>query len=162
MWLSSATVVARSFRDIRVRFLSVLIIDVTIKLNLKMKYQGKKVVGVWIDHKQAFIIATSDRKNVGDYSVVKKMDAPYRADHSSNENAHHKKVAQEIKQLYENVSKELLTDDAIFITGPGTAQEELKNFLAQNQHFHNKEIALGTSDHPTDNQRVAEVRNHFS
>ena len=126
-----------------------------------MKYNGKKVVGVWIDHKHAFVISTPDRKNLGEFGVVNKIESKHHADHSSNENAHHNKVAQEIHRLYENVSKHIVSDDAIFITGPGTAQEEFKNFLKQDQHFRNKEIVIGTSDHPTENQRVAEVRNHF-
>ncbi len=127
-----------------------------------MKYQGKKVIGVWIDHKQAIMISTSDRMSEGDYSVIKKIVSKHHSDHSSSENAHHKKLAQEIHHLYDEVSQFIKEDDAIFITGPGTAQEELKNYLNTDQHFKNKEIELGTSDHPTDNQMIAEVRNHFN
>lgn len=131
------------------------------KHKITMSNKGKKLVGVWIDHKHAYIIGTPDRSNHGEYDVVKKLSAQHHSDHSSSENAHHNKVAQEIHKLYEDVTHQLTGDDSIFITGPGTAQEELKNFLKQNQHFHNKEIQLGTSDHPTGNQMIAEIRNHF-
>ncbi len=127
-----------------------------------MKYQGKKVIGVWIDHQQAIMISTEDRMNSGEFSVLKKIASAHHGDHSSSEDAHHKKVAQDIHQLYGDVSKFILETDAIFITGPGTAQEELKNYLQTDQHFKSKEIELGTSDHPTDNQMIAEVRNHFN
>ncbi len=127
-----------------------------------MKYQGKKVIGVWIDHQQAIMISTADRMSTGDYSVLKKIASAHHGDHSSSEDSHHKKVAQDIIRLYDDVSQFMKEDDAIFITGPGTAQEELKNHLQNDQHFKSKEIELGTSDHPTENQMIAEVRNHFN
>jgi len=126
-----------------------------------MSYQGKKVVGIWIDHKQAFVIGTADRKNNGEFSVLQKFASKHHADHSSSEDAHHNKLAQEIRHLYAEVAGHIKSDDAIFITGPGTAQEEFKNFLSDDQHFHAAEIKIGTSDHPTENQMIAEVRKHF-
>lgn len=127
-----------------------------------MKYQSKKVAGVWIDHQHAFIIGNEDFKSQGDYAVIKKITSKHHADHSSSEDAHHHKVEQEIKHMYASVADEIQPVDAIFITGPGNAQEEFRNFLMKERKFQEKEIALGTSDHPTDNQRVAEVRKHFA
>jgi stalled ribosome rescue protein Dom34 len=127
-----------------------------------MSYQGKNVVGVWIDHKQAYIIGTNDRKNLGDYQVINHIKSKQHADHSSSEVAHHNKVAQEIGQMYEAVMDHLVSEDAIFISGPGRAQEELRNKMVEDGRFQKKEIVIGTSDHPTDNQRIAEIRAHFT
>ncbi|MBL7891465.1 MAG: hypothetical protein JNL63_02445 [Bacteroidia bacterium] len=126
-----------------------------------MKYKGKKVAGVWIDHKHAYIISTPDRKNEGTYDVIKKIEVHHHADHSSSENVHHNKEAKELKALYQDVSAQLAADDAIFIIGPGTSQEELKNFLQQNSQFKGKEIELGTADHLSMNEMIAKVRTHF-
>jgi stalled ribosome rescue protein Dom34 len=126
-----------------------------------MNHTNKKVVGVWLDHKQAMIIATSNQESEGEYGIIKKISAQHHSDHSSSEDAHHKKASQEVHKLYEAISHEVSAHDEIYITGPGTAQEELKNFLAKDMHFKNKEISLGTSDHPTENQMIAEVRDHF-
>ncbi|MBX7052140.1 MAG: hypothetical protein K1X54_08905 [Flavobacteriales bacterium] len=127
-----------------------------------MKYQSKKVAGVWIDHQHAYIIGNADLKSQGDYGVIKKIVSKHHADHSSSEDAHHHRIAQEIKQMYEHVAEQIQAAEAIYITGPGNAQEELRNYLMKDRKFQGKEIALGTSDHPTDNQRVAEIRKHFT
>ncbi len=127
-----------------------------------MSYQGKNVVGVWIDHKQAYIIGTQDRKNNGDYQVISHIKSKRHSDHSSSEVAHHNKVAQEVGQMYEAVMGHLVSEDAIYICGPGSAQEELRNIMTVDHRFLKKEIVIGTSDHPTDNQRIAEIRDHFT
>ena len=126
-----------------------------------MKYNTKKVAGVWIDHKHAYIISTSDRKNEGTYEVIKKIEAEHHTDKSSSESVHHNKENQELKGFYQQVSTQLEGDDALFIVGPGKAQEELKNFLQQKQNFKNKEIELGTADHLSMNEMIAKIRTHF-
>lgn len=126
-----------------------------------MGYTGKKVVGVWIDHQNAFIISTPDRMHHGEFSIIHKLAASHHADHSSNEQAHNHKVTAERHKLFEKVSHLIDADDSIFVTGPGTAQEEFSHYLKQQHPFLKKEIAIGTSDHPTENQKIAEVRNHF-
>jgi stalled ribosome rescue protein Dom34 len=126
-----------------------------------MSYQGKKIAGVWIDHRHAYVISTPDRAHTGEYSIIKKMEAQHHSDHSSSENAHNHKLATETHKLYESVSSVIQDVDSIFLTGPGTAQEEFQNYLKKEHAFGGKEISIGTSDHPTDNQKIAEIRKHF-
>ena len=61
-----------------------------------------------------------------------------------------------------NVASKVKTADAIFIIGPGTAQEELRNFLNKDQHFTKKEIEIGSADSLTMNEMIAKVRSHFN
>ena len=126
-----------------------------------MDYQGKKVVGVWIEHKHAYVIGNADSQHDGTYDVLHKIEAPHMTDHNNSEKTHHTKETIQLHHLYKDVSKHLESADAIYIIGPGTAQEELKNYLKESQHFKNKEIQLGTADHLTMNQMVAQVRTHF-
>jgi stalled ribosome rescue protein Dom34 len=126
-----------------------------------MKYQGKKVVGVWIDHKIAHIIATPDRQYDGEYDVRNKVQVHEHPNHTNNENVNNNKANNELNKMYDEVSKHIAEDDVIYLIGPGTAQEEFKNYLGQNSHFRTKEIEIGTADHPTKNQMVAEIRTHF-
>ncbi len=126
-----------------------------------MNYKGKKVTGVWIDHKHAYLIGTPDRNNDGTYGIIKKIEAVELIDHNRSEKTHHTKEDQILKGLYKDVTAQLESDDAIYIIGPGTAQEELRNFLKENKHFKDKEIEIGTADHLTTNEMIAQIRTHF-
>ncbi|HJW27742.1 MAG TPA: hypothetical protein VJ508_00660, partial [Saprospiraceae bacterium] len=55
----------------------------------------------------------------------------------------------------------LLNYDEILIFGPGKSQEELRNFLHEDAHFNSKRIILTTSQHITDHQMIATVRDFF-
>lgn len=126
-----------------------------------MKYNGKSVAGVWIDHQHAYIISTPDRKNEGTYDVIEKIGAHHHNDHGSSEKVHNNKETQTLHQLYKDVAKHVESMDALLIIGPGKAQEEFKNFLHENKHFHSKEIALDSANHLSMNEMIAKVRMHF-
>ena len=127
-----------------------------------MSYQGKKVVGVWMDTRHAFIIGSSDRMTGGDYGVIKKIEREgHEEDNYKNERFELSKEKLELKKYFKALSDEIDEDDAVFIFGPGKAQEEFKNVLKENLKFKTKEIELGTSDKITTNQMLAKVKEHF-
>ena len=127
-----------------------------------MSYQGKNVVGVWMDYKHAFIIATSNRKIGGDYTMVKKIECgDHEDDNYKNERVELSKDTLELKKYFKAISEEIDQNNAIFIFGPGKAQEEFKNVLKDNHQFSSKDIELGTSDKISINQMIARVKEHF-
>jgi hypothetical protein len=127
-----------------------------------MAYQGKKVVGVWMDYQRAVIISTASRKATGDYGVMKEIG---RGDHDGeefkNESQDLKKDTAELKKYYKAIADEIDQDDCIYIFGPGKSQEELKNILEDHHAFRGKEIKLGTSDKMSEKQMVARVESYF-
>jgi hypothetical protein len=128
-----------------------------------MSYQGKKVVGIWMDQTHAFIISTSDRTpEAADFAMLKRID---RDDHSNdvykNESAELKKNTAEIKKYHKAITDEIINDEAIYIFGPGKAQEGLKNVLKDNHQFRSKEITLGTTSKMSINQMIERVRSVF-
>ena len=127
-----------------------------------MSNQGKNVVGVWMDSKHAFIISTPDRKTGGKYEMLKKIEREEHSDENyKNERFELGKNTQELKKYFKAIIDEIDQDHAIFIFGPGKAQEELKNVLKDNNQFKSKEIVLGTSDKISINQMIAKVSQHF-
>ena len=126
-----------------------------------MSYSDKKVIGVWIDHLHAYIIGTPDLKNEGEYDVLKKIESHFNPSKGKSEGVMNHKHSNELKKLYKEVGEQVSQADAVFIIGPGKAQEELKNFLQEDRHFQAKEIELGTADHLSMNQMVAKIRTHF-
>jgi predicted nuclease with TOPRIM domain len=127
-----------------------------------MSYQGKKVIGVWLNNKNAFIIGTADRKIGSEFSLLKKIDRTNHDDeHYKNERFELAKEKQELKVFYKAISEEIDSVEVIFIFGPGKAQEELKNVLKDMPKFKTKIIEMGTSDKISTHQMIARVKEHF-
>ena len=127
-----------------------------------MKYQNKNIVGIWIDHQRAYIISTPDRKTSESFDVIEKIEIPHQQNHGGDEKTRQNKEHEILHHLYTDVASKVKTADAIFIIGPGTAQEELRNFLNKDQHFTKKEIEIGSADSLTMNEMIAKVRSHFN
>lgn len=127
-----------------------------------MSNHEKKVVGVWMDHQHAFVISTSNRSKGGEYDVIHKINrSGHEEDNFKNERVELSKETLELKKYFKAIAAEIIHDDAIFIFGPGKAQEEFKNMLKDDHHFDSKDIKLGTSDKITNNQMIAKVKDHF-
>ncbi len=126
-----------------------------------MKYQNKKVAGIWLDHEHAYIIRTSDFLAEGTYDVHEKIKSEHHAERGGSEHTFHHKESQELKKFFVQIAAQVQHADALYIFGPGKAQEQLKNFLTDDKHFQGKEISTGTAQHQTHNQLLAQVRAHF-
>jgi stalled ribosome rescue protein Dom34 len=119
--------------------------------------QSKLQVGVWMDHHQALLITEVN----GEFAVREKLHADHhRGDHS--EHTTHNTEQRDSRKYYKALGQALTGYDEIFLFGPGKSQEELRNFLHEDQHFKGKQIALGSVDHLTDHQVIAKVREYFS
>jgi chromatin segregation and condensation protein Rec8/ScpA/Scc1 (kleisin family) len=127
-----------------------------------MSFQGKKVVGVWMDYQRAVIISSDSRKVGGAFEVQKQIA---RGDHDGeefkNESQDLKKETAELKKYFKAIADEIDQDDCIYIFGPGKSQEEFKNILEDNHVFRSKEIKLGSSDKISHKQMVDKVEAYF-
>jgi len=118
--------------------------------------QPKQNIGVWMDHRHAIFITSAN----GDFAIHNKITADeYHGD--KGEHAAMNAEKADSRKYHKNIAQQLMNYDDIFIFGPGKSQEELRNFLHEDQHFKNKRIALDSSEHITDHQMVAKVRDHF-
>jgi stalled ribosome rescue protein Dom34 len=123
---------------------------------------GKKVSGVWMDSKNAFIIASSDRTINTDYDIVAKVQCEDHEDKTfKNERVEQSRDDQEQKKYFKEIAAHISGDESIFIFGPGKAQEQFKNFLEDYQNFNSKEIELDASDKLSDSEMKAKVKYHF-
>jgi hypothetical protein len=118
--------------------------------------QPKQMVGVWMDHRNAIFISNAN----GEFAIHEKVKADeYHGD--KGEHAAMNAEKADNRKYYKAISHLLVNYDDIFIFGPGKSQEELRNFLHEDQHYKSKRIALATAEHITDHQMVAKVRDHF-
>lgn len=119
--------------------------------------QQKQYAGVWMDHHNAIFITEAD----GTYTIKDKVVAgEYHGD--KGEHAYNNAEKTDNRKYYKTIAQHLLPFDEVLIFGPGKAQEELLNFLHEDQHFKNKKITLDTAGQVTDNQMIAKVRDFFS
>jgi len=127
-------------------------------------------IGLWIDHKQAFLIWL-DRNKV---EVIPSNLEP--RTHSSgsariggryNQNLdselkHDDRYNIQLSRYYEHVIKTIQNADSIFIMGPGEAKLELKNAIKRRKDIIKNLMKIETADKMTRNQMVAYVREIFS
>lgn len=99
---------------------------------------------IWVDHKEARIIKLDEES------------ARFEAEHVKAPSGHHDKghhhTHAEPKHL-EAVAQHLAPLDAVVLTGPGNAKDELAAFVEKHHPaWKAKIVAVETSDHPTDGQ----------
>jgi hypothetical protein len=127
-----------------------------------MSYQGKKITGVWMDNKHAFIISTANRNTGSEYAMLKKIDRETHEDEKyKNERFELAKEKMELKKYFKALADEVEKDEVIFIFGPGKIQEEFKNVLKDNHLFKSKTIEIGSSAKLSINQMITRVMEHF-
>ena len=115
-----------------------------------------------MDYNNAYIISTEDRKAIGLYFIQKQIDREVHTDENyKNERFELAKNNAEIKKYFKAITDEIVNDHAIYIFGPGKAQEAFKNVLKEIHQFKSKEIELGTSAKISMNQMVSRVQKHF-
>ena len=120
----------------------------------------KKLAGLWLDSEKAIVVKNHDAQNAFKFFVCDPIKRDVQHGNSS-ENAGNNaeqtskiKFFKEIDHLIENVQE-------LYITGPGTIQEELKNYLHDTAQFKNLKITVDSSQKMTDEQVLQTVKSHF-
>ncbi len=126
-----------------------------------MDYQNRRVAGIWLDKNHAYLITTPTGTNEGDFAVVKKFDFKHLAAYGSSEHTQHRKESGYRRAFFKELSAEMEKFDVVLLFGPGKTQEQLRNFVNENQLCKRVVIELAATDHQTKNQVLATVRKHF-
>lgn len=80
---------------------------------------------------------------------------------NSSENAANNAEQTNKAKYFKEIAHLLTNSEEVFITGPGTIQEELKNFLHDTAQFKNLKITLGTAQKMSDEEVLNAVKSHF-
>jgi len=128
----------------------------------------KKQMGLWIDHRRAVIVGdlADDVKQI-DSNMEKRVrysvgrpgggSKPHQI---SSENGRDRRFDDRLDRYYDEVIAQLTDATSILILGPGEAKIEFQKRL----ETHNPRdcvVTVKTTDKLTDDQIVAEVRQHF-
>jgi len=127
-------------------------------------------VGLWLDHKQAYLI-WYDRKKVEvipseveprtHFSGGMRIGGTYNQGIDS-ELRYNDRYQTQLKKYYTRVIDLLKTADSIFIMGPGEAKLELERAIKKRKDMIKKLLSVETAGKMTRNQMVAYVREFFA
>lgn len=126
-------------------------------------------IGLWIDHKQAYLIWYKD----GRIEVIASHIEPP-AHHSGgtqlggklNQKAdtelhHNDRFRMQLNKYYQQVISAIKDADSIFIMGPGEAKIEFEKAIKKNKSLNKRLLRVETADRMTKNQMVAHVRRFY-
>ena len=126
-------------------------------------------VGLWIDHKQAYIIwCESDKIDV----VLSNIEPPAHfsggtqlggklTQKGDSELRHNDRYKLQLARYYQQVIQKLKDVDSIFIMGPGEAKIEFQKALKRHKNMQNRLLKSEPADKMTMNQMIAHVRKFY-
>lgn len=123
----------------------------------------KSQVGLWIDHREAFIVTLNDDTEEIKHIPSEIEDSVSNADtsHVSEQNRHDRRVKAHLNRYYEKVITLIHNAGSMLIFGPGEAKYEFEKKL-QRRGLDNHIVAIETTDSMTEAQVVAKVRQFFT
>ena len=124
----------------------------------------KNQVGLWIDHREAFVVfADEDQKNEVIADIKSGVEKHVRFSMSVDGKADDQRDNQfqtHLNKYYDEVIKYIAAAKSIFIFGPGEAKVEFKKRL-ENDGMAGRVVGVETVDKMTPNQIEAKVWQHF-
>ena len=126
-------------------------------------------IGLWVDHKQAFLIRSGAKKVEVINSKVKsrahfsggsRIRGTYNQ-RMDSELHHDDYYKSQLDKYYTQIISALHNADSIFIMGPGEAKLELKRALQRHKDLRSRLVKVEKADKMTVNQMIARVRLFF-
>ncbi len=132
-----------------------------------------KKTGIWIDHKEAILVALQDAQTTIE-RIESNAESHFRpsggwkasgtnvAQSVSKEQTADERRKHQLHAFYQEVIKAAGKTDTFYILGPGEAKLELAKEIKKIKGQHEKIAAVEACDSLTENQIVAQVKSFFS
>jgi hypothetical protein len=129
------------------------------------------IVGLWIDHRKAVIVAISElgettkeidsdaERQPGRMAGVRST-VPYESQYVRADDVRERKFSARLRNYYEEVVAAVRDAESILIFGPGEAKGELEKRLRLHR-LGERVTAVQTVDRMTDREIAAKVREYF-
>lgn len=119
-----------------------------------------KAAGVWIDSEKAILVKNHDGQQVTEFEVTDHFKHEKQHGNSSENAANNSEQTTKTK-FFKDIDKALENTVELFITGPGTIQEELKSYLHDTAQFKDLKITLDASQQMSDEAVLEATKKHF-
>lgn len=125
----------------------------------------KKQAGVWIDHKEAFVVFVGEgtqeaHRTASDVEKHVRYSGHAASHEGSADDQRDRQFAAHLGKYYDEVISHLGDTESLFILGPGEAKGELEKRLAS-KGLGTKVVGVEAADKMTAHQVAAKVRQHF-
>lgn len=120
----------------------------------------KKLAGLWIDGRKAIVVTNHDGQEVTEFAIVDTVKADVQHGNSNENAANNVEQTNKVK-FFKEIEKLITNSTDLYVTGPGTSQEELRNHLLETPQYKNLNIKLGTDSQLSEDQVLEEVKSHF-
>ncbi|MFW2136521.1 hypothetical protein ACK2M7_09610 [Chryseobacterium sp. TY4] len=121
---------------------------------------NKKVAGLWIDGRKAIVVSNHNAETISDFEVKSNLKVEVQVGNSNEHTGNNAEKTNRVK-FYKEIEKEITNSTELYITGPGTSQEELRNYLLETPQYKNLKITLGTDSQLNDAEVLNEVKSHY-
>ncbi|MFZ3323821.1 MAG: hypothetical protein WA190_15725 [Usitatibacter sp.] len=124
-----------------------------------------KRAGIWIDHKQAFIVIVGEgteesRRTDSDMEKHVRYSGHAASQEGSADDQRDRQFAAHLATYYDQVIAQVHDAQSIFIFGPGEAKGEFQKRLAA-KGLGAKVVGVETVDKMSEHQIAAKVRQHY-
>ena len=120
----------------------------------------RKLAGLWIDTHKAIVVKNHDAQNAFKFFLCSPVKAEIQHGNSNENAAHNAERTNRIK-FFKEIDKLIENSEELYVTGPGTIQEELKRYLHDTAQFKNLKITLDTAQQMSDEQVLEAVKKHY-
>ena len=140
----------------------------------------RKYVGIWLDHKEAFVVYLIDNQTftAGNEEMIERIESdierrvrlsggsrsrktPYGPQDISVDGKKEGRVKRQLNSYYQQIIKRISDADRILIFGPGEAKLELKKLIGKNRQLAGKLNSVESADKMTVRQIAARARDFF-
>jgi len=140
----------------------------------------KKYVGIWLDHREAFVVSLVKNPLFadGNREMVERIESdierrvrlsggsrsrktPYGPQEISVDSKQEDRIKGQLRQYYHQIMQRISDADRILIFGPGEAKIELKKEVEKSKEFASKIKKIESADKMTQRQIAAKVRAFF-
>lgn len=126
-------------------------------------------IGLWIDHKQAYVIWYKDSRI---QVIPSHIEPPVhysggtqlggKLNQKADTELHHNdRFRLQLNKYYQQVISALKDADSIFIMGPGEAKIEFEKAIKKNKSMQKRLLRVEAADKMTKNQMIAHVRTFY-
>jgi len=140
----------------------------------------KKYVGIWLDHREAFVVSLTKNQPFAEenYEMIERIESdierrvrlsggsrtrktPYGPQEISVDSKQEDRFKLQLREYFKEILLRISDADRILIFGPGEAKIELKKEIEKSKRFANIIKKIESADKMTQRQIAAKVRAFF-
>jgi len=125
----------------------------------------KNKAGIWIDHKQAFLVLADEDVATFEQIASDVEEHPRYSSHASAEDGaaddqRDQRFAVHLDKYFDEIISHLRNVESVFLFGPGEAKREFEKRLVSKGQA-GKIVGVETTDKMTEPQIIEKVRKHY-